>query len=399
MSTPRHLLAASLLLVPALLLLSACSVGNKKPESTPGPTSTVPNQAQGTVRPAAQLQTSSVTDFTVTVSRDLRFIWPAAGAITSYFGPGHANGIDVALSPDLSPIQAAGSGTVSFAGGDSCCGLGLRVEIEHGNGIRTVYGHLSEVSVDQGEAVRQGTTIGFGGTTGDADGKHLHLEMYQDGNAVDPLRFLPSLQENANRTDRVSCAESAVRLEPAATITLRFVGANAGNHEIAAVRLTYDTPIASALGMSAVKEGLTGVNVQVPPAAAALGQNLLARLEVDIKGGPEIQTVACQLFVRTWLTLPNAPAGPGPNAQSDATGSAAAEPPTPTPAPTPVTEPQINQAAPPPPAPTRTPVTGPVNNNPAVNKPTLNNAAPNGPTTNKPTLNNAAPNQTQLNNR
>jgi hypothetical protein len=351
------------------------------------------------VQPAAQVQPASATDFTVTISRDLRFIWPTAGAITSYFGPGHVNGIDLALPPEQAPILAAGSGTVSFAGGDPCCSLGLRVEIDHGNGLRTVYGHLANIQVAEGEAIRQGTIIGIGGSTGEANGKHLHLEMYQDGSLVDPLRFLPSVQENANRTDRASCAESAVRLEPDATIALRFVGAASGSYEISALRLTYDSPIASALGMSAVKEGLMGVNLRVPPPPAALGQNLLARLEVDIKGAPQTQTVACQLFVRTWLTLPNAPAGPGPNAQSDATGSAAAEPPTPTPTPTPVTQPQINQAAPPPPAPTRTPVAGPATNNPTVNKPTLNNAAPNGQTTNKPTLNNAAPNQTQLNNR
>jgi murein DD-endopeptidase MepM/ murein hydrolase activator NlpD len=116
--------------------------------------------------------------------------WPVIGAITSYFGPSHPLGIDIALMPG-DPVNAAGDGVVTFAGGDPCCSYGLYVIIDHGNGITTLYGHLSVIYVDEGETVDLGDRIGLGGYTGFGTGPHLHFEVHEDGMLMDPLTYLP----------------------------------------------------------------------------------------------------------------------------------------------------------------------------------------------------------------
>jgi murein DD-endopeptidase MepM/ murein hydrolase activator NlpD len=64
------------------------------------------------------------------------------------------------------------------------------VEIDHGNGISTRYGHLSEIDVKLGQPVRIGQTIGRVGSTGRSTGPHLHYETRIEGDAVDPQKFL-----------------------------------------------------------------------------------------------------------------------------------------------------------------------------------------------------------------
>lgn len=116
--------------------------------------------------------------------------WPAVGGITSYFGPSHPLGIDIALMPG-DPVTAAASGTVTFAGGDPCCSYGLFVIIDHGNGLHTLYGHLSVIYVKQGERVDRGERIGLGGYTGSGTGPHLHFEVHVGTMLADPLTYLP----------------------------------------------------------------------------------------------------------------------------------------------------------------------------------------------------------------
>lgn len=120
------------------------------------------------------------------------FIWPASGPLSSYFGASHPLGIDIDLfdNPDA-PIVAARGGTVVFAGGDPCCSYGYYVIVDHGNGVQTLYAHLSEILVSEGEELDQGDLLGIGGRTGYATGNHLHFEIRVDGNVVDPLRYLP----------------------------------------------------------------------------------------------------------------------------------------------------------------------------------------------------------------
>ena len=114
------------------------------------------------------------------------------GEISSYFGPSHPLGIDIDLYHDPNAdIKAARAGTVTYAGGDACCSYGLYVIIDHGNGLTTLYAHLSDIDVEVGDKVAQGEKIGEGGRTGYATGNHLHFEMRLDGNVMDPLLYLP----------------------------------------------------------------------------------------------------------------------------------------------------------------------------------------------------------------
>jgi murein DD-endopeptidase MepM/ murein hydrolase activator NlpD len=86
------------------------------------------------------------------------------------------------------PIHATAAGTVSNAGWSG--GYGKMVEIDHGNGLSTRYGHLSQIDVKVGDEIRIGQVVGRMGSTGRSTGPHLHYETRIDGEAVDPQKFL-----------------------------------------------------------------------------------------------------------------------------------------------------------------------------------------------------------------
>jgi murein DD-endopeptidase MepM/ murein hydrolase activator NlpD len=96
-------------------------------------------------------------------------------------------GID--LRGDLGePVRATATGKVTVAGRQR--GYGNVVEISHGNGLTTRFGHLSEISVKVGQVVRIGEIVGKIGSTGLSTGPHLHYETRINGGAVDPQKFL-----------------------------------------------------------------------------------------------------------------------------------------------------------------------------------------------------------------
>jgi murein DD-endopeptidase MepM/ murein hydrolase activator NlpD len=86
------------------------------------------------------------------------------------------------------PVRATATGKVTIAGRQG--GYGNMVELSHGNGITTRFGHLSEISVKPGQVVRIGEIIGKIGSTGLSTGPHLHYETRVNGDAVDPQKFL-----------------------------------------------------------------------------------------------------------------------------------------------------------------------------------------------------------------
>jgi len=92
-------------------------------------------------------------------------------------------GIDL-RGQEGTPILAAESGVVRSAGTRG--GYGNAVEIDHGNGVSTLYGHASELGVTPGEHVEKGQQIGEVGMTGRATGPHLHFEVRVEGKPVDP---------------------------------------------------------------------------------------------------------------------------------------------------------------------------------------------------------------------
>lgn len=102
------------------------------------------------------------------------------------------DGVDLAAASGT-PLFAVADGTVVAAGWCDC-GLGYYVEIDHGNGLHTVYGHMvSQPSVSVGQQVGQGTTIGAVGSTGLSTGPHVHFMVRQDGVTQDPKSYLPAL--------------------------------------------------------------------------------------------------------------------------------------------------------------------------------------------------------------
>jgi murein DD-endopeptidase MepM/ murein hydrolase activator NlpD len=86
------------------------------------------------------------------------------------------------------PVRATANGTVTTAGWNG--GYGKMVEIDHGNGMSTRYGHLSEILVKPGQSVRSGQIVGRVGSTGRSTGPHLHYETRVDGEAINPQKFL-----------------------------------------------------------------------------------------------------------------------------------------------------------------------------------------------------------------
>jgi murein DD-endopeptidase MepM/ murein hydrolase activator NlpD len=122
------------------------------------------------------------------------FIWPitATVRITNYMTDRHPLGIDMGLSHAAgSPIVAVMDGVVEFAGGNACCTYGLYVIVDHGNGLKTLYAHLSTLEVAKGQRVSQGQRLGPSGSTGYSTGVHLHFEVYQDGKRRNPMDYLP----------------------------------------------------------------------------------------------------------------------------------------------------------------------------------------------------------------
>ena len=128
---------------------------------------------------------------TPTTSSSFGFIWPAAGRMTSWFGPSHPLGIDIAMSVST-PVFASAAGQVTFVGGHPRdWSYGYHVIIKHDQTFTTRYGHLSRFAVTLGEWVEQGDLIGYSGATGDATEPHLHFEIRRNGTPQNPINFLP----------------------------------------------------------------------------------------------------------------------------------------------------------------------------------------------------------------
>lgn len=125
-----------------------------------------------------------------------QFIWPVLGEISSSFGgrdsPGGIGstnhmGIDIAAAMGES-VKSAAAGIVEQAGWNG--GYGISAIVDHLNGMKTIYGHMSQVSVSEGQAVQAGQEIGKVGSTGNSTGPHLHFGVMQNGQWVDPMPYI-----------------------------------------------------------------------------------------------------------------------------------------------------------------------------------------------------------------
>jgi murein DD-endopeptidase MepM/ murein hydrolase activator NlpD len=123
-------------------------------------------------------------------------LWPVQGRITGSFGErtdpfsgegAFHRGVDIS-SEIGTRIIAPADGSVMFA--DVMNGYGRAVMVDHGNGISTLYGHLSAFAVSQGQQVHRGDTIGYVGQSGRSTGPHLHYEVRIFNTPVNPHKYL-----------------------------------------------------------------------------------------------------------------------------------------------------------------------------------------------------------------
>lgn len=121
--------------------------------------------------------------------------WPVRGAVNSEFGGRKSpwakktefhGGIDIGAERGT-PVNAPAAGTVTFAG--SHAEYGLTVMVEHGEDIRSIYGHLSKTSVTPGQKVARGAELGLTGNSGRSSGPHLHYEILVKNRPVNPRAY------------------------------------------------------------------------------------------------------------------------------------------------------------------------------------------------------------------
>jgi murein DD-endopeptidase MepM/ murein hydrolase activator NlpD len=129
-------------------------------------------------------------------------LWPVMGKLESGLGgrrnPFGGRGFEYHEGQDIdapygTPVQVAASGRVIIAGRQR--GYGNVVYVDHGNGLSTRYGHLSEIDVTVGQTVTRGQTIGLVGSTGRSTGPHLHYEVRINNQPVDPRQYLPGAEK------------------------------------------------------------------------------------------------------------------------------------------------------------------------------------------------------------
>ena len=97
------------------------------------------------------------------------------------------SGIDL-VAPEGTPYVAIHAGTVTKAGWFG--GYGYAVIVQHADGSEAIYGHSSEVNVQEGQQVKEGDQLGLVGNTGHSYGSHLHLEIHVNGQPLDPVPWL-----------------------------------------------------------------------------------------------------------------------------------------------------------------------------------------------------------------
>jgi hypothetical protein len=121
--------------------------------------------------------------------------WPVRGAVNSEFGGRQSpwtksgefhSGIDIGAERGT-PVLAPAAGTVAFAG--THAEYGLTVMLDHGEDLRTIYGHLSEVSVALGQVIARGAELGRTGNSGRSSGPHLHYEILVKNRPVNPRAY------------------------------------------------------------------------------------------------------------------------------------------------------------------------------------------------------------------
>ncbi len=120
--------------------------------------------------------------------------WPVEGRLLSPFGvrwrgwlPEVHRGVDIDVA-EGTPVHAMAPGSVRFAG--TMTGYGRVVWLDHGGSVLSVYAHLSRIDVRAGDPVTARQVIGLSGSSGNAEGPHLHFEVWRWGREEDPVLLL-----------------------------------------------------------------------------------------------------------------------------------------------------------------------------------------------------------------
>lgn len=142
-----------------------------------------------TTRRYTQLSSVAAPPPSISAPAGSGYLWPASVRhITQYFGWRHT-GLDIA-GPTGSAIYATKNGSVIRSQCGWNGGYGCYIILDHGNGIQTLYAHISHLYVSAGEQVLQGQTIATIGSTGRSTGPHLHFEVRVNGRMQNPLRYI-----------------------------------------------------------------------------------------------------------------------------------------------------------------------------------------------------------------
>lgn len=164
--------------------------------------SQIANQVQNQVKPTgSSTPASSIPSSTpAPQAPETHFQLPHTGYITTTFSAYHP-GIDICIGLGM-PIKPIAKGTVTEAG-YNIWGLGLMVEVDHGNGYKSVYAHMGKIYVTKGKEVDINDLLGEVGMTGHTTGPHTHLELAYYDKKVDPRPLLPELRNYPKEEDFV----------------------------------------------------------------------------------------------------------------------------------------------------------------------------------------------------
>lgn len=149
------------------------------------------------------------------------FKLPHKGYITSPFSSFHP-GIDIATGLGM-PVEPIARGTV-VSTGFNFFGLGLFVEVDHGNGYRSLYAHMGKIYTEEGKEVNENSFLGEVGLTGNTSGPHTHLEVFKDSARIDPRLILPQIRNYPKQEDFAvinSATPSAVAIPSSASAKLK----------------------------------------------------------------------------------------------------------------------------------------------------------------------------------
>jgi len=122
------------------------------------------------------------------LDEDFPLAWPLRGIVTQGYIPGKHLAIDIG-APYGSTVYAAADGTVIHAEW-ARTGYGFTVIVDHGNGMQTLYAHLKGTLVSSGDSVSRGQAIGAVGSTGNSTGPHVHFEVRENHQRMNPLDYL-----------------------------------------------------------------------------------------------------------------------------------------------------------------------------------------------------------------